>query len=120
MQETEAAVGGYSLDVLASDLNQNRPVIIENQLEATNHDHLGKLLTYAAGYDANVIVWLTREFRDEHRQALDWLNQRTGEDTEFFRSGGRVIQDIGTSPYAPHFKVVATPNEWRKRTTEST
>lgn len=113
LQQTEASVGGYSLDVLATDLNQNRPVIIENQLEATNHAHLGQLLTYAAGYDANVIVWLTREFRDEHRQALDWLNQRTGEDTEFF---GVVVElfKIGTSPYAPHFKVVATPNEWRK------
>ena len=113
LRETEAAVGGYSLDVLATDLNQNRPVIIENQLEATNHAHLGQLLTYAAGYDANVIVWLTREFRDEHRQALDWLNQRTGDDTEFF---GVVVElfKIGNSPLAPHFKVVATPNEWRK------
>ncbi len=113
LQQTEAAVGGYSLDVLATDLEQNRPVVIENQLEATNHDHLGKLLTYAAGYEANVVVWLTREFRDEHRQALDWLNQRTSEDTEFF--GVEVeLWRIGNSPYAPHFKLVATPNEWRK------
>ena len=114
-QETEAAVGGYSLDVLAIYLNQNRPVIIENQLEPTNHDHLGKLLTYAAGYDANVIVWLTREFRDEHRQALDWLNQRTGKDTQFF---GVVVElfRIGNSPYAPHFRLVATPNDWSKKT----
>ena len=113
LQETEAAVGGYSLDVLATDRDQNRPVIIENQLEATNHAHLGQLLTYAAGYDANVIVWLTREFRDEHRQALDWLNQRTGEDTEFF---GVVVElwRIGDSPLAPHFRLVATPNEWGK------
>ena len=115
LQQTEAAVGGYSLDVLATDLNQDRPVIIENQLEATNHAHLGQLLTYAAGYDANVIVWLTREFRDEHRQALDWLNQRTGEDTQFF---GVVVElwRIGDSLPAPHFKAVATPNEWGKKT----
>lgn len=115
LQETEASVGGYSLDVLVTDLNQNRPVIIENQLETTNHDHLGKLLTYAAGYDANVIVWLTRDFRDEHRQALDWLNQRTNKDTEFF---GVVVEllKIGDSGLAPQFRTVATPNEWRRET----
>lgn len=114
LQQTEAAVGNYSLDVLAIDLNQNRPVIIENQLEVTNHTHLGQLLTYAAGYDANAIVWLTRDFRDEHRQALDWLNQRTGEDTQFF---GVVVElwRIGDSPLAPHFNLVATPNDWRKK-----
>ena len=113
LRQVEAPVGDYSLDVLATDLNEGRPVIIENQLESTNHDHLGKLLTYAAGQDANVIVWLAKEFRDEHRQALDWLNQRTGEDTQFF---GVVVElwRIGESPYAPHFKTVATPNDWRK------
>ena len=114
LQETEASVGGYSLDVLATDLNQNRPVIIENQLETTDHDHLGKLLTYAAGYDANVIVWLTKDFRDEHRAALDWLNQRTGEDTQFFGVAVELLK-IDNSRLAPHFNLVATPNEWRNR-----
>ena len=118
LQDTEAAVGGYSLDVLATDLNQNRPVIIENQLETTNHDHLGKLLTYAAGYDANVIVWLTRDFRDEHRQALDWLNRRTDKDTEFFGVVVELLKIDGSRP-APQFRTVATPNDWRQETDAS-
>ena len=84
LHESEAPVGPFSLDVLAHDRGNDRPVIIENQLGSTNHGHLGQLLTYAAGYDAGVIVWLTGDFQDEHRAALDWLNQRTGEDTAFF------------------------------------
>ena len=115
LQQTEAPVGGYSLDILATDLGSRRPVIIENQLEITDHPHLGQLITYASGFDADVVVWVTREFRDEHRQALDWLNQRTGEDTQFF--GVEVeLWKIGDSLPAPHFNLVATPNGWRKAT----
>ena len=113
LQETEAAVGGYSLDLLATDTNGSRKVVIENQLESTNHDHLGKLLTYAAGLDANVVVWLTKEFRDEHRQALDWLNQHTDEDTDFFGVTVEAWKIDGSRP-APHFSLIAAPNGWRK------
>ena len=97
LQGTEAAVGSLRLDILATESNQGRPVIIENQLGVTDHGHLGQLLTYAAGFDAGVVIWVTRHFRDEHRQALDWLNQRTGEETQFF---GVVVElwQIGDSP----------------------
>ena len=110
----EVPVGGYLLDILATDLDSDRPVIIENQLGATDHAHLGQLLTYAAGLDGATVVWVTGIFRDAHRQALDWLNQRTGEDTQFFGVEVELWQ-IGDSPFAPYFKPVATPNEWRKR-----
>lgn len=115
LQSEEAAVGSFSLDLLARETGTNRQVVIENQLEDTDHDHLGKLLTYASGYDGEIVVWIAKQFRDEHRDALDWLNRRTGEDTGFF---GVVIEllRINESPPAPHFNVVSAPNDWRKST----
>ena len=111
--QTEAPVGSFSLDIQARDANGDRKVVIENQLEQTNHDHLGKVLTYAAGNDADVMVWVVRDFRDEHRQALDWLNQRTSEETEFWGVVVRAVK-IGNSTPAPVFDVVSRPNTFRK------
>ncbi len=112
--DREAQVGGFSLDLLAKDLSTGSPVIIENQLEPTDHKHLGQLLTYAAGKDAAVIIWIAQDFREEHRAAMDFLNARTGEDTEFF--GVRVeLWKIDDSLPAAHFDLVVAPNEWSKR-----
>ena len=114
LQEEESAVGSRSLDILATDRADGRPVIIENQLEATDNDHLSRLLIYAAGKDAKIVVWVAREILDEHRQVLDWLNQRTEENTQFY---GVTVElwKIDNSRAAPYFSVVTAPNEWRKR-----
>jgi Domain of unknown function (DUF4268) len=88
-------------------------VIVENQLADSDHGHLGQLLTYAAGTAASTIVWLTTGFRDEHRQALTWLNEHTDEDTHFFGVELQVIR-IGESAPAPLFRVLVAPNDWQK------
>ncbi len=113
VQEREADVGEFSLDIKAKDLGTGRTVVIENQLTATDHDHLGKLLTYAGGFDAGVLVWIAKELRDEHRRALEWLNERTGEDVDCF---GVVIEVICIDDSRPafNFRPVVFPNEWQK------
>src|SRR5262249_15714013 len=80
--QVEAAVGSFNVDILAEEESTGRTIIIENQLEITNHDHLGKIITYASGYDAQVVVWVVKDVREEHRQAIDWLNEHTDESIE--------------------------------------
>lgn len=109
----EAIVGDFSLELFARDLGSGSTVIIENQFGATDHDHFGKLLTYAAGYDASAIIWIAETFREEHRSALEWLNNRTLSGTTFFAITVQVFK-IDNSRPAYQFKVVVYPNEWQK------
>jgi len=113
--KTEAAVGDFSVDILARDLSTARDVVIENQFGATDHDHLGKLLTYASGVEAFALVWIAETIRDEHRQALEWLNERTQEDTYLFALELEVLQIDDSAP-AFNFKPIVFPNKWQKAT----
>lgn len=111
--QTEASVGNFNVDILAEEENTGRKIIIENQLEPTNHDHLGKIITYASGFDAEIIVWIVKSVRDEHKQAVDWLNEHTDQKINIFAIQMEVWR-IGDSPYAPKFQVIAKPNDWAK------
>ncbi len=108
----EHAVGRYSADLLLEDVD-GRKVVVENQFGTTDHDHLGKLLTYCAGTEARVVIWIAETLNDEHAAALEWLNQNTGEDVGFFGVELELLQ-IGDSPYAPNFRVLVKPNQWVK------
>lgn len=111
--QVEASVGDFSVDILARDLSTSRNVVIENQFGLTDHDYLGKLLTYASGVDASVTVWIAEEVREEHRQALEWINERTDQETSLFALEIELLQ-IDDSPKAPSFKPVVVPNKWQK------
>jgi hypothetical protein len=115
----EHPVGGFSLDLLGRDEATGRTVIVENQLEQSDHTHLGQILTYAAGTNPSTIVWVTTGFRAEHRAAIDWLNEHTDEETRFFGVEIEVVR-IGDSTPAPAFKLVAQPNDWQKEVKSAT
>jgi len=111
VEATEKNVGPFKADILCKDSSDGHYVLIENQLEKTNHTHMGQLVTYAAGLHAATIVWIATPFRDEHRAALDWLNDITGDDFRFFGLEVEVWK-IGESQLAPKFNIVSKPNDW--------
>jgi len=113
LEAIEKDVGPFRADILCKNVVTDHWVLIENQLERTNHVHLGQVLTYAAGLGAVTIVWIASKFTDEHRAALDWLNDITGTDIVFF--GLEVeLWKIGDSFAAPKFNIVSNPNEWTR------
>lgn len=113
LTETESSVGSFSIDICTSEEGTARKIIIENQLEDTNHDHLGKIITYAAGKGAEITIWIVKHARDEHRQAIKWLNQHTDENIGFFLIEIE-LWSIGDSLPAPKFNIVERPNDWTK------
>jgi len=118
LEGKEKSVGPFSADILCKDTATNDWVLIENQIERTDHTHLGQLLTYASGLEAVKIVWIATKFTEEHRATLDWLNEITREDFHFF---GLEIElwRIGDSPVAPKFNIVSKPNDWSNSVREN-
>src|SRR4051812_30562512 len=111
LEAQERPVGPFRADILCKDIGTDGWVLIENQLERTDHTHLGQLLTYASGLEAVTIVWISARFTEEHRSTLDWLNRITNESFRFF--GLEVeLWRIGDSPAAPKFNIVSKPNDW--------
>lgn len=113
LEAQEKDVGLYRADIVCKDTSDDSWVLVENQPAATDHSHLGQILTYAAGLGVVTVVWIAERFTDEHRAALDWLNEISGEKVQFFGLEVEVWQ-IGDSAKAPKFNVVAKPNDWTK------
>ncbi|MBT4400577.1 MAG: DUF4268 domain-containing protein [Bacteroidetes bacterium] len=113
VEAQEKEVGPFRADILCKDTADDTWVLIENQLERTDHTHLGQLMTYASGLKAVTIIWIAQKFTEEHRAAIDWLNEITDSDFKFF--GIEVeLWKIGNSEVAPKFNIVSKPNEWSR------
>lgn len=110
--DTEVSTGKYKLDILARN-SDDETIVIENQLENTNHDHLGKIITYASGLDATTIIWIVEDVEEEHRQAVNWLNEHLDDTINIFLCKIRLFR-IGDSQAAQKFQVICEPNNWSK------
>ena len=115
LEGQELPVGSLRADILCRDTIDGSRVLIENQLTRTDHTHLGQILTYAAGLDARTVVWIAEEFREEHRAALDRLNEMTDENFQWFGIEIKVWQ-IGDSKGFPQFEILSKPNDWKRTT----
>lgn len=113
VDETESSVGDFNVDIFAYESGTDRKIIVENQLEDTNHDHLGKLITYASGKSADVVIWVVKHAREEHKAAIEWLNNHTDEKIGFFLCEIKLYR-IGYSEPAVKFEVIERPNDWAK------
>lgn len=113
LEAQEQEVGPFRADILCREMGTGQWILIENQLARTDHTHLGQLMTYAAGLKAVTVVWIARQFTEEHRAALDWLNEITAEAFQFFGIEVEVLR-IGDSLHAPNFKLVSKPNDWTR------
>jgi len=113
VEAQEHSVGPFRADILCKQVGTNHWVLVENQLERTDHTHLGQLLTYAAGLDAVSIIWVSTQFTEEHRATLDWLNRITDDIVNFFGVELEILR-IGESDPAPRFNVISRPNQWSK------
>lgn len=116
--EEEKSVGRYNVDILAEVVDDNRNVVIENQLNSSDHDHLGKSIAYASGVDADIIVWIAPRFYDEHRDAMQWLNENSREGVDLFAIRLEVWK-IGDSDPAVRLNPVVEPSEWKEKAQRS-
>lgn len=119
VEKTESSVGDFNVDIYACETGTDRKIVIENQLEDTDHDHLGKLITYASGKSADVVIWIVKRAREEHKAAIEWLNHHTDEKIGFFLCEIKLFQ-IGDSKIAPSFSVIEKPNDWAKEIKKTT
>lgn len=111
--EREKIIGRYYADIVCQDLETGVPVVIENQFTRSDHDHLGKIITYAGGHEAGGVIWVAPEFRDEHRTALNWLNAKTHDDLSFFAVAIQLYRiDASLPAFLP--QVVVKPDHWRR------
>ncbi len=109
----EASTGAFRTDILARNLGDGTVVVIENQFRRSDHDHLGKALTYLAAHDAKTVVWVAESFADEHKAALAWLNDHTPEDVGFYAVAPQLMRIAG-SPPGLQFEIVVAPNRFVK------